>query len=138
MGRAIGIALFWLLALHVIGTSTYSVVGQLYWPEAFDADPLERDCADRLGQLQQELLGASGQWLHGGSAAELKRWFSAWDTRFARVPTNCGTLERAREDLLALRTDLERMLREYQQTQSPVRDRIKEALQPYAASSSSS
>src|SRR5262245_53918337 len=107
IGRRIGIALFWCLAVFVVGASARSVLSQLYaWPSprslAFD----EARCANEIAALEKALLERAGEELRAPRDPQrLHRWLGVWDKRFSALRGQCGELEDARATLASLRQD---------------------------------
>lgn len=137
IGRRIGIALFWFLAVYVTGASARSVLSELYdWPSppslAFD----EARCADQIAQLQRELLKQAGEELQARRDPQrLRGWLTEWDKRFLVLRGQCGSLEDARENLAALRHNLERMLHAHNRDNLLLIERIDRALERFSARS---
>jgi hypothetical protein len=137
IGRRIGIALFWCLAVFVVGASTNSVLSQLYgWPTprslAFD----EARCANEIAALEKSLLERAGEELRAPRDPQrLHRWLSIWDRRFRGLQGQCGSLEEARESLASLRADVEQMLHTHIRDHLLLIERIDRALERFSARS---
>lgn len=139
IGRRIGIAAFWALAVFVAGASTRSVVAQLYGagiaPLTANAD--EAACARELRVLHDGLLGRAGQELSlPRDPARTHDWLVSWDRRHAQLAGQCGSLEDTRRELLTLRNEIESMLHEHARHHLPLTERIDRALERVAPRSS--
>jgi hypothetical protein len=134
IGRRTGIALFWCMAVFVIGASAHSVIGELYGsasPPESDADTLA--CAAKLRALHRELLdNASAELRLPKDRARLRRWLTDWDRSYALTHERCGALNDTRRTLLALRERVEAMLQTYARDEQPLTERIERALQRFA------
>ena len=137
IGRRIGIALFWCMAVFVVTASARSVLSQLYgWPMprslAFD----EARCANEISALEKSLLERAGEELRAPRDPQrLHRWLSIWDRRFSALQGQCGSLEDARESLASLRVDIEDMLHTHIRDHLLLIERIDRALQRFSARS---
>jgi hypothetical protein len=137
IGRRIGIALFWCLAVFVVFASARSVLSQLYgWPSpnrlAFD----EARCANEIAALEKSLLERAGEELRAPRDPQrLHRWLSVWDRRFGVLEGQCGSLEDARESLASLRSDVEQMLHTHIREHLQLIERIDRALERFSARS---
>jgi hypothetical protein len=130
IGRRIGIALFWCLAVYVIAASTRSVVIELYGSASARADATA--CATTLQALRQSLIEhASDELPLARDDARTRRWLGAWDKTFAASASTCGPLADTRRTLLSLRERVEAMLHDYARDQSPLNESIQRALQRY-------
>ena len=134
IGRRIGIALFWCMAVFVVFASARSVLSQLYeWPAprslAFD----EARCANELGALERSLLEQAGEELRGArDPARMHRWLGEWDRRFSLLRGQCGALEDARATLASLREDIEQMLHTHTRKHLLLIERIDRALERFS------
>jgi hypothetical protein len=130
LGRRIGIALFWCLAVYVIAASTRSVVSELYGSPSQGADAIA--CASTLRELRESLIQhASAELQLARDDARTRRWFGAWDKTFAASASHCGPLADTRRTLLSLRERVEAMLHDYARDKSPLNESIQRALQRY-------
>lgn len=131
IGRRVGAAVFWLMAVFVIGASTRSVVSALYGkPEPASASASdELRCAQGLRELSRVL--------HDQAAAELRlprdrsrmmRWLAAWDRRYAALEQPCPSLSDTRRDLFKLREHIEALLHQHERESLPLTERIERAL----------
>jgi hypothetical protein len=140
IGRRIGIALFWSMALFVAGASTRSVVAQLYGsglPNAYSASVDEARCAAELRTLEEGLLRRAGQELGmPRDPARTSEWLAGWDRRHAQLAGRCGSLEETRLTLFTLRTRIEAMLNAHTSEHLPLTERIDSALERVAPRSS--
>jgi hypothetical protein len=131
IGRRIGIALFWCMAVFVIGASAHSVVQELFdipSVPAMDADAPR--CAASLRALHQTLLDQTSKEIGlPRDNARFHRWLSAWDRRYADTGEFCGSLKDTRQTLRDLRERVEAMLHGYERDEWPLTERIDRALQ---------
>jgi uncharacterized membrane protein len=134
IGRRIGIALFWCMAVFVIGASAHSVVQELFdIPSAPAMDAEAPRCAASLRALHQALLDdASKEIRLPRDNARLRRWLGAWDRRYAETAALCGSLKDTRRTLLGLRERVEAMLHGYARDEWPLTERIERALQRFS------
>jgi hypothetical protein len=133
LGRRLGIALFWLLLVYVIGMSAASIIPALYFPEIAprpDAQS-EQVCARGIDALERELLAKIAGTLTSGDAGGLDRWLADWDKRSAALAGGCGALESARQDLLELRTGIGSLLTKYRSGPLRAQQRLDRALEPW-------
>ncbi len=105
IGRRVGITSFWLMAVVVIGTSTRSVVMELYGNgderEASSAELVS--CAHELRMLERSLLDHAAQDVRWpGHASDTQKWIASWDKQYASLGP-CGSLDTARKTLFRLR-----------------------------------
>jgi hypothetical protein len=134
IGRRIGIALFWCLAVFVVGASTNSVLSQLYgWPTprtlAFD----EARCANEIAALEKSLMERAAEELRAHRDPQrMHRWLSIWDRRFQGLQGQCGSLEDARESLGSLRAEVEQMLITHARDHLLLIERIDRALERFS------
>jgi hypothetical protein len=137
IGRRIGIALFWCLAVFVIGASARSVLAQLYgWPMPQSAALDEARCADEIGALQRSLLEQAGQELQSPrDPARQQAWLVAWDKRYAELGHGCRSLEEARRLLQPLRRNVAELLHQHTRKNLPLIERIERALERFSARS---
>jgi hypothetical protein len=131
IGRRLGIGLFWLLAVYMIGMSAASIIPALYWP---DAAPRPRAlsaarCAQQIHALERDLLAKVADSVQRGSLTGLERWLLMWDGRSLALAGGCGPLEPARKDLLRLRADLGSLLASYRSRSLRVQQRLQRALE---------
>jgi len=134
IGRRTGIALFWCMAVFVIGASARSVIGELYGsanaPESAAVTAL---CASQLKALHRQLLEqASAELRLPKDRTRAQRWLSDWDRAYAQTRDQCGALNDTRRALLTLREHVEALLRVYARDQQPLTERIERALQRFA------
>lgn len=131
LGRRVGIALFWLLALYVIGGAALSILPALYWPEHAPRPPRSLACARDLDVLERELAAhAAGAFGHARLATR-KAWLSQWDRRYSALGSDCGPLEGARRDLGALRVSLGAWLDEHERGSERIRARFRRAVDAF-------
>jgi hypothetical protein len=130
IGRRIGITLFWLLGVYVIGMSAASIIPALYFPGAAPKPPPApaAACAEQLRTLQRELLAKVASTIERGDASDLDRWLAGWDKRSLALTGGCGALEAARKDLLALRAGLGSLLASYRSGPLRVKQRLDRVL----------
>jgi hypothetical protein len=134
-GRRLGIGLFWLLAVYMIGMSAASIIPSLYWPASAprpDALAVEL-CAERIQSLKRELLAKVADTVRHGRVAGLERWLLAWDERSLTLGGGCGPFEPARMDLLRLRADLGALLADYRSGPFRTQQRLQRALEQWPA-----
>jgi hypothetical protein len=133
IGRRIGIALFWFMAVFVIFASARSVISELYFGGDRDATPDEMHCAVALNELHNTLLERASQELRlPKDATRTSRWLQQWDQNYAATSGKCGSLSDTRQTLLALRERIEALLHDYAREQRPLSERIRRALQRFA------
>jgi hypothetical protein len=133
IGRRIGIAVFWCLAVFVSLASARSVVMELYSKPEQPRDNAR--CAAELRSLHSSLLEqASSELRNPGDLARSQRWLRSWDERFATTRGVCAGLWETRATLQTLRKKLEAMLRDYVREQRPLTERIERALSHRAPS----
>jgi hypothetical protein len=131
LGRAAGIAVFWLLLSYVIGMSALSIIPSLFWPQIgprAHAARLEQ-CALEIATLNRELVDQAAESLRGHGPANLGHFLRDWDQHYMALSGGCGPLEGARADLLKLRADVESLLRSYQGGAMKAQERIRRALE---------
>jgi hypothetical protein len=137
IGRRIGIALFWCMAVFVIGASASSVVQELF--DIPSAPPMEAQaprCAASLRALHQDLLDHASQEIRlPRDNARLRRWLGQWDRSYAETGASCGSLKDTRRALLGLRERVEAMLHGYARDEWPLTERIERALQRFSSRS---
>jgi hypothetical protein len=130
VGRRIGIAAFWCLAVFVLVASTRSVLLELYGKPQGVGDSVR--CSAELRSLHSSLLEQASAELRDTSEtdayAHTQRWLRQWDQRFAGTRDMCAGLWEARETLQSLRKRLEVMLRDFAKEQRPLNDRIERGL----------
>jgi hypothetical protein len=133
IGRRIGIALFWCMAVFVVTASSRSVLMELYGTPTNTGDPTETaKCAQSLQSLHDALLDqASGELREPADPARQRRWLTDWDRRFAATSDGCAALTETRHTLHSLRERVEALLREYARDELPLTERIERALQRY-------
>jgi hypothetical protein len=135
IGRKLGIGLFWLSAVYMIGMSAASIIPALYWPDAAprpDAPEIV-ECARQLRALEHDLLAKAADTLQRGHVAGLERWMSAWDEQSLGLAGGCGPLEPARKDLLRLRAEFGSLLASYRSGPLRVQQRLQRALEHWPA-----
>jgi hypothetical protein len=135
MGRRLGIGLFWLLAVYMIGMSAASIIPSLYWPGSAPrpAALAVEQCAERIRVLEHELLTKVADTVRRGRVAGLERWLLAWDERSLTLGGGCGPFEPARMDLLRLRADLGALLASYRSGPFRTQQRLQRALEQWPA-----
>jgi hypothetical protein len=134
IGRRIGIALFWCMAVFVIGASARSVVQELFdIPSAPAMDAQAPQCAESLRALHQTLLDRASEEIRlPRDNTRLRSWLGAWDRRYAETGALCGSLKDTRRSLLGLRERVEAMLHGYARDEWPLTERIERALQRFS------
>lgn len=137
VGRRIGIALFWCLAVFVIGASARSVLAQLYgWSSPQGAQLDEARCASEIDALRRSLLEqAADELLVPRDGAHTQRWLVAWDKRYAELSQGCGSLDEARRALSPLRRNVAALLNRHDDENLPLIERIDRALQRFSTRS---
>ena len=122
-------ALFWLMAVYVVGASTFSVVGQLFGgPLIARAD--EAACATELARLTNELQDRASSTLADPSTTS-PEWLANWDRTFTALAGQCGRLEATRTLLGGVRSRVGNMLRAYREQDGPEMARIARRLEPF-------
>jgi hypothetical protein len=135
VGRKLGIGLFWLLAVYMIGMSAASIIPALYWPNAAprpDA-PAVAHCAAEIDALERDLLRATATSLRHGQLTGIERSLLAWDQRAIALSGGCGALEPAREDLLRLRAGIGALIASYRSGTLRVQQRLQRTLDAIGA-----
>jgi hypothetical protein len=135
IGRKLGIGLFWLLAVYMVGMSAASIIPALYWPNIAprpDAPALAR-CAAEIDALERELLRSATASLRRGQVAGVERSLLEWDQRAIALSGGCGALEPAREDLLKLRAGIGALLAGYRSGTLRVQQRLQRTLDAIGA-----
>lgn len=129
IGRRIGIAAFWCMAVFVTMASTRSVVMELFGsPESF-AGADDARCKSDLRGLHSELLEQVGSLPHSeGDETRFRAWLRKWDGRFAETSAVCGNLRSTRETLQHLRKKLDAKRRDDARELLPLTERIERAL----------
>jgi hypothetical protein len=114
-GRRAGVALFWLMGVFLIGTSSRSIIPALYFMDAAPRPQAQgaARCQRELSALQSEMSRAAAESLQSASITPWSSRAAGWDGRLHALEQGCGELERTREDLLRLHGELESMLRRY-------------------------
>jgi hypothetical protein len=135
IGRRLGIGLFWLLAVYMVGMSAASIIPALYWPDSAPrpAAPAVEQCARQLQALEGDLVSKVASTIQRGRAAGLGRWLNAWDERSLKLAGGCGPLETTRKDLLRLRAELGALLADYRSGSLRVQQRLQRALEHWPA-----
>jgi hypothetical protein len=135
IGRRIGIALFWALAVYMVGMSAASIIPSLYWPaSAPRPDALTaQQCAKRIVALERDLLAKVADTVRRGRVAGVERWLLAWDERSLSLGGGCGPYEPARMDLLRLRADLGSLIASYRSGPFRTQQRLQRALEHWPA-----
>jgi hypothetical protein len=135
IGRKLGIGLFWLAAVYMVGMSTASIVPALYFPAAAPKPRAHAaaQCAERMRVLERDLLAKVADVLQRGDVNGLERWLLAWDQRSLELAGGCGSLEPARKDLLQLRADLGTLLASYRSGPFRAQQRLQRALEAWPA-----
>jgi hypothetical protein len=135
IGRKLGIGLFWLAAIYMVGMSTASIVPALYFPAAAPKPKPHAagQCAERMRVLERDLLAKVADVLQRGEVNGLERWLLAWDQRSLELAGGCGPLEPARQDLLQLRADLGTLLASYRSGPLRAQQRLQRALELWPA-----
>jgi hypothetical protein len=127
-GRAIGIWLFWSLAVFVVGMSSFSIIPSLYFPSAAPRPPAVAQCAGRLDALERELAQRSAEQLRARDTTHPPRWLMAWDDEMSQLTGTCGALEGVRQDLAEARRGLGRLLDGYAQEIAVPQRRVRQAI----------
>jgi hypothetical protein len=135
IGRRVGIAVFWALAVFVVGASAWSIIPSLYFP---GVAPLPEpasvaECRDELAALEAELSERSAENLARRAASHHDEWLHDWDRRIALLDNEvCGPLKGARNDLSAARAALGEMLQRYANDVAPAQRKVRAALDALA------
>jgi hypothetical protein len=135
VGRKLGIVLFWLLAVYMVGMSAASIIPALYWPNVAprpDA-PVVARCAAEIVALERNLLRLTASGLRRGQIAGIERSLLAWDQRAIALSGGCGALEPAREDLLELRAGIGVLIANYRSGTLRVHQRLQRTLDAIGA-----
>jgi hypothetical protein len=127
IGRRIGIAAFWCMAVFVTTASARSVILDLYGSPTGPAD--DARCKAELRRLHSALLDHAGAALRAREErAQAEAWLRDWDKQFATTREMCAGLRSTRDTLQILRKKLEAMLREEARELLPLTDRIDRSL----------
>lgn len=135
IGRRIGIAAFWCMAVFVTTASARSVILELYGtPESMvdrgngKAGDDER-CKVELRRLHSELLEHAGVLPRSAAdQARFQAWLREWDQHFASTRAVCAGLRTTRETLQTLRMKLDAKRRDSAREILPLTERIERAL----------
>ena len=138
IGRRIGIACFWIMAVVVIGMSTRSVVMELFGNgDEREASPEQvRACAHDLRVLERSLLdhtAADIRWPR--HASDTQAWISKWDGQYASLGP-CGSLDTARLKLFQLRERTVALLHAHLRKNLPLTESIDRVLEQIESRSS--
>jgi len=132
IGRRIGVAAFWFMALFVTTASTRSVVLELFGsPETSitGAPADDARCKGELRVLHSELLLHVGAMPHTeADETQFRAWLREWDGRFAVTRDVCAGLLGTRETLMTLRKKLDARRRDDARELLPLTERIERAL----------
>lgn len=127
IGRRIGIAAFWCLAVFVGTASARSVILELYGTSVEGAD--DARCKTELRSLHSELLVRVGSLPHNADdESQFRAWLREWDGRFAVTHDICKGLRGTRETLQSLRKKLDAKRRDDARELLPLTERIERAL----------
>jgi hypothetical protein len=135
IGRRIGIAVFWLMAVFIVAASSRSVLGEIYGrQDAGDATAQQQAaCASALRTLETSLRTQAALALRERhDAAHIAQWLSAWDHEYETVDA-CGPLEEARLSLGDLRARMATLLQQHARRSAPLNERIRRALERFDA-----
>jgi hypothetical protein len=137
IGRQMGIALFWCMAVFVISASARSVLGELYGtPTPLAAGDDAVSCAAVLDGLHRSLIQqASAELRLPRDAARLRTWLRDWDKKYAITRDQCASLHETRRTLLALRERVEALLHTYARDELPLTERIARELKRFTSRS---
>jgi hypothetical protein len=132
IGRRIGVAAFWCMAVFVTTASSRSVILELYGSPTISitgAKPDDPRCKDELRALHSELLLHAGALPHTeADETQFRAWLRAWDGRFAVTRDVCAGLLGTRETLQTLRKKLDAKRRDDARELLPLTERIERAL----------
>lgn len=127
IGRRIGIAAFWCMAVFVTTASSWSVIGELYGTPTGPGD--DARCKAELRRLHSALLDHAGSALRvRDERAQAEAWLRDWDKQFATTRDKCAGLRSTRDTLQTLRKKLEAMLRDEARELLPLTERIDRSL----------
>jgi hypothetical protein len=102
LGR--GIASVFVLGglLYLCGVGLYSVIPQVFWPEAGSVDE-SVSCEAGLTDLRGELFARAGERVAsaGGDQASLESWLDGWDRRHLALEARCAGGEHDAWELLS-------------------------------------
>jgi hypothetical protein len=129
IGRRIGIAAFWFMAVFVTTASARSVILELYGsPESVGPGDDGR-CKVELRKLHEDLLDRAASPLRSADAESgFQTWLRDWDRRFASTQAVCAGLRSTRETLQTLRKKLDAKRRDDARELLPLTERIERAL----------
>lgn len=87
--------------LYLCGVGLYSVIPQVFWPEAGTVDE-SVSCVAGLTDLRGELFAGAGDRVAnaGGDRASLESWLHGWDRRHLALEARCAGEEHDAWELL--------------------------------------
>lgn len=133
LGRRLGVSVFWVLALFVVGGAARSILPALYWP-AHAPEPRHPGalaCAREIDELERELTSRTASGIDPELPAAPRAWLARWDARYLALGPDCGPLEDARRDLGVLRARLGALLVEHARESGPARERVRRAVDAF-------
>ena len=139
IGRRLGVILFWVLCTYLIGMSARSIIPALYFPRAAPRpSPVTAErCAAELDTLQRQLSDAALTCFRQHKVTTWDARLAAWDARFSALSEGCGPYESARNDLRALRGELDELVQQYGRGALRTQQRLRSALAALAGAGSS-
>ena len=127
IGRGIGIALFWCMAVFVTTASSWSVISDLYGTSSGRGD--DAHCKAELRRLHSALLDhASAGFRARDERAQAETWLREWDKEFTATREMCAGMRSTRDTLQTLRKKLEALLRDQARELLPLTERIDRSL----------
>jgi hypothetical protein len=129
IGRRIGVAAFWCMAVFVTTASSRSVIMELYGSPERSSAADDARCKGELRTLHSELLLHVGTMPHTeADETQFRAWLREWDVRFAVTRNVCAGLSGTRETLQTLRKKLDAKRRDDARELLPLTERIERAL----------
>ncbi len=115
------LAIYWALMIYIAAVGFYSVVPQVFFPEADPALAPEGPCPTAFATLRDELVEAAERHV-GRRPQELGPLLERWDARYAALRQRCDD---PGERELQLRHRLETTLRHYDRNEGSLLDALR-------------
>jgi hypothetical protein len=121
IGRRIASAIYWIVAIYVIGAGFASVIPQVFWPaHAHGIAPEARvDCAAGMLDLRTDLLRDAADRTRHLGAEPRGPFLEGWDERYRALEAPCGDLP-SYSLLARLRYGVEEHLLRFETEQAPL------------------
>ena len=130
-GRRLGLTVYYLLLVYVIGAGAISIIPQIFFPSPTlspQKAAAEIHCAQEIRSLKSELLEKTNDFVNDDRIDRQRQWFVRWDKRFHMLGKGCGKLEPTRIELKKLRDDMESMMQRFYRKKTPLINKIDRAL----------